>query len=312
MGGHQEPAASCRRKVVFLIYLKLLLMAVFWGGTFIAGRNISQQIGPFSAAFLRFSVASVCLLLIASRGGQRLPLPKRRHLLPLALLGLTGVFSYNYFFFKGLKLIEAGRASIIIATNPVFIALFASLIFRERMTVVRLLGICLSVVGAIGVITKGHPGTIFSGNLGWGELFIFCCVASWVTYSLLGKAIMADLSPLLAVTYSSVIGTVFLLFPAIGEGLLANWPYALSVWGNAAYLGVFGTVVGFVWFYQGIQQIGPTKAGLFINFVPPSAVVMAYLILDEPITWSLMVGVVLVSAGVYLTNRPVSVQKGHL
>ena len=303
MGEHQQRAASCRRKVEILIYLKLLLMAVFWGGTFIAGRGISQQVGPFSAAFLRFSVATVCLLLIASRSGQRLTLPQRRHLLPLALLGLTGVFSYNYFFFKGLKLIEAGRASIIIATNPVFIALFASLIFRERLNAARLLGICLSVSGAIVVITKGHPSTILSGNLGWGELFIFCCVASWVTYALLGKAVMADLSPLTAVTYSSVIGTCFLLFPAIREGLLSNWPYSLSVWGNAAYLGFFGTVIGFVWFYQGIQKIGPTKAGLFINFVPISAVIMAYLILDEPITWSLMVGVVLVSLGVYLTNR---------
>jgi drug/metabolite transporter (DMT)-like permease len=77
----------------------------------------------------------------------------------------------------------------------------------------------------------------------------------------------------------------------------------LSVWGNVIYLGVLGTVVGFVWFYQGIQKIGPTRAGLFINFVPISAVIMANLILDEPLTWSLVAGVVMVSGGVYLTNR---------
>jgi drug/metabolite transporter (DMT)-like permease len=120
----------------------------------------------------------------------------------------------------------------------------------------------------------------------------------------LGKAVLADLSPLTAVTCSSVIGALFLFFPAVAEGLFKDWPYSISVWGSILYLGVFGTVLGFVWFYQGIQQIGPTKAGLFINFVPISAVLLAFLMLEEPITWSLMVGVVLVSGGVYLTNRP--------
>lgn len=279
-------------------------MAVFWGGTFIAGRSVAQQIGPFSAAFLRFVVASACLLMIVSSRRQRIQPPQAKHLLPLTLLGLTGVFSYNYFFFRGLQLIEAGRAAIIIATNPVFIALFATIIFKERMTALRACGISLSVLGAMVVITRGRPAMILTGGLGWGEVFIFCCVASWVTYSLLGKAVLADLSPLTAVTCSSVIGALFLFFPAVAEGLLKDWPYSISVWGSVAYLGVFGTVVGFVWFYQGIQQIGPTRAGLFINFVPISAVLLAFLILKEPITWSLVVGVVLVSGGVYLTNRP--------
>jgi len=279
-------------------------MAIFWGGTFIAGRTLAQQIGPFSAAFLRFVVASACLLMIAWGRRRQLQPPRPKHILPLVLLGLTGVFSYNYFFFKGLQLIEAGRAAIIIATNPVFIALFAAIIFKERMTALRVSGICLSVLGAMVVITRGEPAVIFSGGLGWGELFIFCCVASWVTYSLLGKAVLADLSPLTAVTCSSVIGALLLLFPAVAEGLLEGWPYSITVWGSVSYLGIFGTVVGFVWFYQGIQRIGPTKAGLFINFVPVSAVLLAFLILGEPITGSLMVGVVLVSCGVYLTNRP--------
>jgi len=62
-------------------------------------------------------------------------------------------------------------------------------------------------------------------------------------------------------------------------------------------------VVGFVWYYEGIKQIGPTKASLFINFVPVSAVILAFMILDEPITLSLFIGTILVCAGVYLTNK---------
>ena len=69
------------------------------------------------------------------------------------------------------------------------------------------------------------------------------------------------------------------------------------------YLAVFGTVIGFVWFYEGVKAVGPTRAGLFINFVPISAVVLGFLVLHEQITWSLAVGAALVLSGVYLTNR---------
>jgi drug/metabolite transporter (DMT)-like permease len=74
-------------------------------------------------------------------------------------------------------------------------------------------------------------------------------------------------------------------------------------WVSIAYLAVFGTVLGFVWFYEGVHQIGAPRAGLFINFVPVSAVVLAAIILREPITWSLAVGAALVLSGVFLTNR---------
>jgi len=66
--------------------------------------------------------------------------------------------------------------------------------------------------------------------------------------------------------------------------------------------GLFGTVLGFVWYYEGIKSIGPVRAGLFINFVPVSAVFLAFLILDEPLTASLLIGAILVSSGVYLTT----------
>jgi len=77
-------------------------------------------------------------------------------------------------------------------------------------------------------------------------------------------------------------------------------------WLCISYLGVFGTVIGFVWYYQGVERIGPTKAGLFINFVPISAILCAFFILKEPITLSLAIGAVLVISGVYLTNRKTS------
>lgn len=291
------------RKTI-LIYVKLMLTAIFWGGTFIAGRVVAKDVGPFSASFFRFAIASSFLILIIWRIDGRLLLPKKRQMVPVILLGLSGVFTYNVFFFKGLKLINAGRASIIIANNPIFIAILSAYFFKEKLNLIKVIGIIISVTGAIIVISKGNLNEIVQGNIGRGEIFIFCCVLSWVVYSLIGKVVMADLSPISSVFYSCVIGTFFLFFPACFEGIFNNFHhYPITTWLGIFYLGIFGTVVGFVWYYEGIKMIGPTKASLFINFVPVSAVILAYMILDEPITLSLFIGTILVCAGVYLTNK---------
>ncbi len=283
-------------------YLKLLLMALFWGGTFIAGRVLAQNVGPYAGAFLRFAVASACLVAVLLKMEKQVARPSGRYLAVLLVMGMTGVFAYNVLFLKGLKLIEAGRASVIIANNPVFIALMAAVFFGERLNLLKVAGILVSLAGAVTVITRGQLSSLLNGGFGWGELFILGCVASWVAYSLLGKIVMTRLSPLAAVTFSSVAGTVCLFPPAVMEGLLTAEPYPLAAGVSIVYLGFFGTVLGFVWYYQGIQRIGPVRAGLFINFVPIFAVLLSVLLLKEPLTLSLLAGAVLVSSGVCLTT----------
>jgi drug/metabolite transporter (DMT)-like permease len=291
------------------IYLKLLLTAIFWGGTFVAGRLVAQNVGPYSIAFLRFTIASILLLLLTWRIEGELPKLQKSQIIPVILLGIIGIFIYNVMFFKGLKIIEAGRASLIIATCPIFITICSAIFLKEKISTVRGLGIVISVCGAIIVISKGNLSRIFEGGLGLGELYIFCCVLSWVTYSLIGKAVMKNLSPLASVSYSATVGAIALLVPAFFEGLAQNIASQSVIdWLCISYLGVFGTVIGFVWYYQGVERIGPTKAGLFINFVPISAILCAFFILREPITLSLMIGSVLVISGVYLTNRTAKVK----
>jgi drug/metabolite transporter (DMT)-like permease len=286
------------------VYIKLTLTALFWGGTFIAGRALAQNVGPYSAAFLRFLIASTLLFLIAGRLHGGLPRLEKTQAFAVFVLGMTGVFAYNAFFFSGLRLVDAGRASLIIANNPIAITVFSAIIFRERLTPLKAFGVLLSVTGALVVISKGSVTGILEGGVGRGELYIMGCVASWATYSLVGKVVLKSLSPLVSVCYSAAIGTLCLLGPALWEGMLGDLgKYASTDWLSITFLGVFGTVFGFVWYYQGIKAIGAVRASLFINFVPLFAILLAYLILDEPITWSLLAGAALIIMGVFLTNN---------
>ena len=286
------------------IYLKLLLTAIFWGGTFIAGRILAAEVGPYSAAFLRFAVATFCLVVFTWKIENRFPRVGGSQVAAVILLAMTGVFFYNVCFFTGLQFVEAGRAAVIIACNPVFIALFSALLFKEKLRPPAIAGIFLSVAGALTVISRGRPDQLWSGGFGRGEALIFGCVVSWVTFSLIGKKVLSGLTPLVSILYAAALGCLALLYPALHEGMADQFAATSTrAWLAIVYLGFFGTALGFVWYYQGIKAIGPTRAGLFINFVPISAVVLAFVSLGEPITPSRVIGTRFVVCGGTLTNH---------
>lgn len=287
-----------------IIYLKLFLTALIWGGTFIAGRIVVQTMEPFTSAFCRFAIASVCLLLLTQKIEGRLPKLQKAQYFLVILLGLTGVFSYNAFFFIGLQTVAASRAALIVALNPTFIALGAALFFKEKLNRIKLLGIVTSLLGAAIVISKGQILNLFKGSIGWGEFFIFGCVLSWVAYTLIGKSVMKSLSPLAATTYACIIGAIALLIPALFEGIVQNFMrFPLPAWLGILYLGVLGSAIGFSWYYEGVVAIGAAKASIFINLVPVSAIAFAALLLHEPITISLVLGGILVVTGVLFANK---------
>jgi drug/metabolite transporter (DMT)-like permease len=284
-----------------MVYLKLVLTMLFWGGTFIAGRVAAQEIGPLTAAAGRFAFASLLLMVILRVRASGWPKLTRREALLILGTALTGVVGYNIAFFLGLRQITASRASLIIALNPVFITLASGVVFRERLPRAGLAGVLLSLVGAGLVITRGNWQNLELG-FGPGELFISLCVVLWVSYTLIGRVVLRTLTPLISTTYASMLGCAGLLIPAF---LLERSTWTIpspSLILALAYLGLFGTVLGFIWYYDALRELGPAQAGIFINLVPVFAVLLGVLILGEGITLQTLLGGVLVVLGVTLTN----------
>jgi drug/metabolite transporter (DMT)-like permease len=187
------------------IYLKLTAMTVIWGGTFIAGRSVVQTVGPFSVAFCRYAIATLLLLLLSFKLEGGLPRLRQHHVLPIVMLGLSGIFAYNAFFFLGLQTVPASRASLIVTINPTVIALCAALMFNERLTPIRLTGIGAALSGAAIVISQGNPLAILAQGVTTGDLFLLGCVGTWVIYTLVGKQVIKTLSPLAATTYACLV-----------------------------------------------------------------------------------------------------------
>jgi drug/metabolite transporter (DMT)-like permease len=283
-------------------HIKLILVAFIWGGTFIAGRVAAPYLSPLAGAALRFTFASICLLWLVTQTRSWVT-PSRETWLQIILMGLSGVVVYNLCFFEGLKYIPASRAALVIATNPVC-ALFATRLFMgESLTLYRFIGILISLCGAAVVITQGHLNLLWNGGIGTGEVIIFGCVLSWVSYTLLSKKVMQTVSPLTATAYSTFIGCTILIISAIIQRPAQEiTTIPMNAWVALAFLGIFGTVLGFKWYLDGVRELGPAKAALFINLVPVFGVLLAAIALDESLSLATLVGGGFVVGGISLTN----------
>jgi drug/metabolite transporter (DMT)-like permease len=290
-----------------LLAFKLTMVAALWGGTFIAGKILAQSLPLMTAAFGRFFVASILLVFVAVKMEGKLPRLNREQILLTAILGFTGIFLYNICFFGALARVPAGRTSLFVSLTPIVTAVLAGLIFSERLGVRRWAGILVALIGAIVVITRGDligGITDISQSLGLGELMMLGAVFSWAAYTLISRKALETLSPIVATTYGTLWGFVFLTIGAIGEFKDVDWIHLdWRVWTSVFYLGAFGTVLAFIWYYQGIQTVGPSRTAIFTNLVPAFGVLFSAALLGEPILISMVVGGLIAVLGVSLVNK---------
>lgn len=292
------------------VYLKLAAVTMIWGGTFVAGRFLADSLSPLFAASLRFLLASMALLVFLLLARVPLAKPSLKQWLQLALLGFFGIFFYNLCFFYGLHYINASRASLIVALNPAVIALASWLVFKESLSRVKVAGIAICIAGASLVIISRNPQLLAGNTDAWiGDLLIFGCVLAWGVYSLCSKDLNRSLGPVQTVTYSILLGTAMLWVTSAVRGEL-SLDVLLNLgpqqWLSLMYLGVLGSALAYIGYYDGIRQIGATRSGVFIALNPLTAVILGALLLDEQLTLAMCLGGGLILAGIFLCNKPLA------
>lgn len=294
------------------VYCKLVAVTMIWGGTFVAGRYLAGGLSPWLAASLRFLLASLALLGFMAVARIALVRPSLKQLGQLALLGFFGIFFYNLCFFLGLQQVNASRASLIVALNPAVITLASWALFKERLSRRKLLGILSCLSGAALVICSRDPSALAAGAGGWyGDLLILGCVLGWGVYSLCSKGLNQHLGPLQTVTYSILMGTLMLWAATLARGefdLHAIVRLDLSQGLSLLYLGVLGSALAYIWYYDGLRRIGATRSGVFIALNPLTAVLLGALLLGEQLSLVMGMGGVLILGGIYQCNKPLAGQ----
>lgn len=285
-------------------YLKLIGAMFMWGGTWIAGRVVAQELtAPLAAPAIRFLLAGLALAGFALATEGRVPRPQTgSEWGAVSGLAMTGIFVYALCFFYGLKHITAGRGALVVALTPVLAALTAGLLGQERLSRRKLAGIAIAMAGCLTVIGNGNPLALLHGAVGIGEWLILGCALCWTAYTFIGRRATRTLSPLAATLWASLLGALLLGATALLQGGsdLAAWSW--RVWSSVVFLALGGTALAFTWFADGVRRLGASKASVFVNLVPVFAVLQAAVLLDERLGLSVLGGGLLVIAGVWLTS----------
>jgi drug/metabolite transporter (DMT)-like permease len=281
----------------------LILVALFWGNTFIAVKHIIAHVTPLELVVVRFLPTALVFaaLLLPTHGRQAWQMVRAEGW-RLPLLGLTGSVLPSIFVGWGQTHVAAGTAGLIVALNPAFTYILSVILLGERFTWRRALGLLVAFGGLFVIVRWGSGRAVTLEDVGYA-LITMLAPASWAVYTVSGKPLVECYPPLLVTGGSVLFGGLFsLLF--VRPALLAQLP-ALpgSFWWSVLFLALPCTVFAFIVWNSALERMPAGRVAGFVYLVPMFAITFSHWLLGEPVTPALALGAAILVGGVWLINR---------
>ncbi len=292
------------RKDTHEIYLLLVLSAILWGGQPTVIKGLVKELSPILITFYRYLVISAILLVILCINGKgRIAVPRGRQVLILAAMGLSGITLNNIFQFSGLQYSTAINCSLVSSTTPALTAILAFVSLREKLHLIQWIGIIVSFLGIFVLVTRGSLEVITTLSFNYGDILFFGSQVCWAIYTVLGRKIMYELSPMATTAWAGLAGAAL-------TGLYAAWcgldmAPSLTSGGllSLSYTSIGGGVLAMTWWNRGVKAVGPSKAAIFFNLVPIAGMLSSVVFLGEHLGWREVVAGTWIISGVYLSTR---------
>jgi drug/metabolite transporter (DMT)-like permease len=275
----------------------LLALATLWGGSYFFIRIAVPAFGP--AALVATRVVIGGLLLWAVARAMRQPLAVRRHLPRLVILGLLNA-ALPYMLISAAELhLTSSFAAILGATVPLFAAAMGARLLGERLNPSRLAGLVLGVVG-VGVMVGWGPMALDRAAV-LSVLAMLVASASYASAGIYTKLRLKGVS-----TYSLAFGQqlgALVWLAAPGVALVPKTVPSPAAIGSVVALGALSTGVAYLLFFKLLERVGPTKTATVTYLIPFVGMLMGAIVLGEPLTGGMLVGLVLVLGSVLLVNE---------
>ncbi len=290
-----------------LAYVLLVLTTLFWSGNFIVGKAASTyEIPPFSLNFYRWLFAGLILFPFTIKE----ILKKKNYIFKnigfFIILGITSITIFNSAVYYSLYFMQVISGVLMISTIPVWIMFISSILGIEKTNKFQILGVILSLIGVIFIITKSDLNLIKNLAFNKGDLIMASGMFAWALYSALLKKKKYEISQITLLEVVIISGLIFLipiyiLETNIGNQIIIGQPFILTL----SYVVIFPGLASFFFWIKGISIIGANRAGVFLHLMPVFGSLMAIIFFDEKFMFYHFLGAVFIIAGITLSNKKI-------
>ena len=289
-------------------HIAVLSTNLFFAVNFSLVKYISPTlVKPYAINILRVGISLVLFWLLWTMSDIK-PHIKRKHWGRFFLCGLTGVAINQMFFIKGLTYTSAIHASLLILLTPILITVFAFIVLKEKVTVIKAMGLALGIGGAVLLILSKEQSSSATNYL-FGDLLIVINAISYTIYFIIVKPLMAEYPPLHVVRWVFTFG-LFMILP-FGWNEFISIPWEKLEWSHYVsilFIVVPGTFLAYFFNIYGIQHLGAGTTGSYIYTQPIFAALIAVIFFHEHLTASKLLAATMIFLGVFL----VSLKRGSL
>lgn len=281
-----------------IIYL--LLTATFWGLNFHFAKQMLSEASFLEAGFWRYTLGILALLGVSIKS-----LPKLSTFLlapkGLLLVGIIGLFCFNMLFFLGLQYTSPVNASLIVSLNPAMTIMFSYFLLNTKITKFEIIGMLISFIGVIILLTKFDINRLLQLEFSKGDILIFLANLIFALQNIWVKKYAPAFSTIHFTVFTNAIcWFCFLLVLPLATPSI-SFQHSTDFWISAFGIGCIGTGLAYFLWNKGVSAIGPSKAGIFMNFVPLSTALSAILLQQQLYQYHLISGVIILT-GIIITQ----------
>jgi len=282
------------------LYTAIVLSMVFWSFSFIWTRVAIHSFQPMTLITLRLILASLLLFVVLKSTGKFQKL-RREDVKWFLSLAFFEPFIYYVGETYGLTMVESTLAAVIVSTIPLFAPVVAFIVLRELISWSNIVGIVVSLIGVFFVIYEPTGGLKANPQ---GVALLFLAVFAAICYATVLRKVPDHYNNMSVIFYQSLLGLLFF----IPTFFVTDYPtiHTLKVSGESlialCMLSVFASVIAFVLFAGAVRKVGVTRTNVFVNLIPVFTAILSWVILDEILTLSKWIGIVIVVVGLFVSQ----------
>ncbi|MBR8536858.1 DMT family transporter [Carboxylicivirga sediminis] len=278
----------------------LILSMICWAFSFVWIKQAFISFNPLTIVVMRLVISAGLLAIILKLLGQLVSM-RKADLKWFLLLAFFEPFLYFMGESFGLELVSSTVGAVIVSTIPLFAPITDRLFFKSRISWANILGIIVSFAGVLLLIFKGDFSLAAPLK---GIMLVFLAVFAALGYSVVLKKVPGNYNAVSIITYQNAIGLLYFLplFLIYDLPVLDAKPLTMESIYAVVMLAVVASSLAFIFFTHGMRIIGITKANVFVNMIPVFTAILAWIILGEVITFQMMIGILLVIGGVFVSQ----------